>query len=456
MCYKIIYMFSSNIQAINLILFFLFVIIMFYVLIISIIEKEYLAVKRIVFFLVVYLIINYLFIKLDLDILLFCIYVTIFSIVFFPFQFKKNKKINDIPKLRFDERDIMFSRNELKPYSKNYIDYYKDNPGNLKLDNKFRKNPGLMNEESKFYNRLLFASADANFYTVGQFKKCVDGEKSADKLVMDELKLTTYIRKWGKNIGAHSIGVTRLKDYHIYSNCGRGNNYGNEIKLNHKYAIAITVEMDKFMMTHAPYAPVIMESSQQYLSSGVVAIQIASFIRNLGYNALAHIDGKYQVQCPLVARDAGLGEIGRMGLLMTPDLGPRVRIAVVTTDIPLKENSRKDFSYMMDFCDYCKKCANVCPSSSIPSDSRKVIDGVYRWKINSESCFTYWTKVGTDCGRCMTVCPYSHPNNLFHNLVRIGLKYFPVFRKIAIYLDDFFYGKKPNPVKEKRWMKIEK
>lgn len=64
-------------------------------------------------------------------------------------------------------------------------------------------------------------------------------------------------------------------------------------------------------------------------------MQLAEFMRSIGYPARAHIDGSYRVVCPLVARDAGLGEIGRMGLLMTPELGPRVRIAVVTTDLPL-------------------------------------------------------------------------------------------------------------------------
>jgi len=89
------------------------------------------------------------------------------------------------------------------------------------------------------------------------------------------------------------------------------------------------------MVNSGPLAPIIMESSQKYLDSGSIAVQLAAFIRNLGYPALAHIDGNYQVVCPLVARDAGLGDIGRMGLLMTPKLGPRVRIGVVTTDLPL-------------------------------------------------------------------------------------------------------------------------
>ena len=75
-----------------------------------------------------------------------------------------------------------------------------------------------------------------------------------------------------------------------------------------------------------------MESSEQYLRSGVLALKLAAYIREMGYEATAHIDGNYEVICPLVAVDAGLGVIGRMGLLMTPDLGPRVRISVVTTN----------------------------------------------------------------------------------------------------------------------------
>ena len=78
-----------------------------------------------------------------------------------------------------------------------------------------------------------------------------------------------------------------------------------------------------------------MESARRYLDSGAIAVQLALFLKGIGYRARAHIDGNYRVVCPLVARDAGLGEIGRMGILMTPALGPRVRIAVVTTDFPL-------------------------------------------------------------------------------------------------------------------------
>ena len=117
-------------------------------------------------------------------------------------------------------------------------------------------------------------------------------------------------------------------------------------------------------------------------------------------------DGNYRVIAPLVARDAGLGELGRMGLLMTPELGPRVRLGVVTTDLPLVADQAVRDPSVIDFCTNCKKCAEVCPSRAISFGDKEEVDGVLRWQIDSEACFTFWCKVGTDCARCMSVCPY--------------------------------------------------
>jgi hypothetical protein len=82
------------------------------------------------------------------------------------------------------------------------------------------------------------------------------------------------------------------------------------------------------MIAANPAAPGIMESVRQYVEAGRVAIQLANAIRRSGYPALAHIDGNYRVIAPRVARDAGLGEIGRMGMLMTPRYGPRACIVI--------------------------------------------------------------------------------------------------------------------------------
>jgi hypothetical protein len=45
----------------------------------------------------------------------------------------------------------------------------------------------------------------------------------------------------------------------------------------------------------------------------------------------------------------------------------------------------------------------------------------------------------------MNVCPYSHPDTLFHNLVRWGNGRSGLFRRMALRMDDLFYGKHPKP-----------
>ena len=258
----------------------------------------------------------------------------------------------------------------------------------------------------------------------------------------DAEQYTERLIKMALDWGAVSAGVTELKDYHVYSYGGRGERYGEKFEPEHKYAMALTVEMDYDMMRAAPDAPTVLESANQYLQSGMIAVQLAEFIRSQGFPARAHIDGNYKVICPLVARDAGLGEIGRMGLLMTPQLGPRCRIAVITTDMPLIPSGFKPSPTTIDFCRRCEKCAVVCPSQAIPFGAENADD---RWKINDAGCFEYWCRAGTDCGRCMIVCPYSHPDNWFHRFIRFGIRNNVLFRKLALPLDDLFYGRKPKP-----------
>lgn len=431
---------------------------LFYVGVISIFEREYRAVRVslilsmliLVVFLAIYLI-DFPFKEVaEISILVFISLSLL--ILFIPYD-SKRKHSYQIPTEKHDERNIMFSRNELKEGTEQYNNYYTSYPNHEDLDDKFRQKPGLLSPNASHYHPYAFASAHANLEVIETLKLQVNGPVKEKRTEVEASEITNYLKTWSKKLGAHSFGVAKLQNYHLYSHKGRGDLYGKPVENKQNYAIAITIEMDHDIMQTAPKSPVIMESTQQYLNSGTIAVQLASFIRELGYEARAHIDGNYEVICPLVARDAGLGEIGRMGLLMTPKLGPRVRIAVITTDIPLQIEKRKNHSSVIDFCEICKKCADICPSRSIPFEKRREeIEGVLRWKINSESCFTYWCTVGTDCGRCMAVCPYAHPNNTMHNFIRWGIHNSYIFRRFALLMDDLFYGRKPKSRKLPSWI----
>lgn len=385
-----------------------------------------------------------------LVLLIICFFLLFLFII--PFG-KKKLYQHAVPNSRLDERNTMFSRNELKPGTNDFDEYYQANPDKKELDDIFRSKAGLLKPGSSQYNPLQFASADASFETIGDLKNKVDGQVAEKKFEVGPKEISNYIKSWAHKLGANDIGITELKPYHLYSIGGRAERRNKEVLNEHKFALAFTVEMDKEMVDSAPSGSIVMESAQQYLESGIIALQVAAFIRNLGYEARAHIDGNYQVICPLVARDAGLGEIGRMGLLMTPKLGPRVRISVVTTNLPLiTDTIEQDYS-VIDFCEKCKKCADSCPSQAISFEPRKEIDGALRWQINQEACFTLWCKLGTDCGRCISVCPYSHSDNAMHNIVRAGLKNSSLFRLVALKTDNFLYGRKPAVAKQPEWMR---
>jgi ferredoxin len=351
---------------------------------------------------------------------------------------------NDVPLHRYDERDIMFARARLAPESPEYETYYEMHPEHRSNDERTRRLPGLLSQTSKRADPAAFASAMASFSLVDVMRSAVDGPVAPTRLQALPEQMATYIKGAARYYGAYTVGICELEPYHVYSHVGRGpGEWGAPIAVEHRYAIAFTVEMDHSIMGSAPNAPVVMESARQYVEAGKVALELGYLIRSMGYPARAHVDGNYRVVAPLVARDAGLGEIGRMGLLMTPELGPRVRLGVVTTDLPLVTDGRREWTSVLDFCRICVKCATACPSQSIPRGDREEIDGALRWRIDSDGCFRYWNTIGTDCGRCMAVCPYSHPDNAAHNLVRWAARRSGLARRAVLWMDNLFYGRDP-------------
>lgn len=112
----------------------------------------------------------------------------------------------------------------------------------------------------------------------------------------------------------------------------------------------------------------------------------------------------YQVILPPVAVDAGLGELARHGIVITEEYGSAIKIAAVTTDMPLVNDKPVDLG-VDEFCRECRLCAEYRPVSAIPKAEKTAVRGVRKWKINDTACYSYWRRVGTDCGICLAVCP---------------------------------------------------
>lgn len=344
---------------------------------------------------------------------------------------------------RVDERDVMFAREEYEPGDSKYDIYYSAKPQFKEIDDKIRKLPRLLSPGGKYYDPIRSGYIISIFRSVKNLLNEVDGEISADRQAVDAAEVTVSIKKAILEMGAGDVGIARLNQNYVYSHVGRGpEKWGSEIVNSHKYAVIFTLEMDYYHVEGAPGLFMTEESAARYLQGALISVEIARYIRNLGYPARAHISGSnYQIMLPPVAYDAGLGELGRLGYIISPRLGARVRLGAVTTDLPLIADKPKNFG-VQDFCRKCLKCAVNCPSDAIPYGDKTDERGVLKWQLNIEKCIRYWRILGTDCGLCMKVCPYSHPPTLFHNIVRKAIPRSATARWISIHGDDIFYGRK--------------
>jgi reductive dehalogenase len=363
-------------------------------------------------------------------------------LLFSPLKRKSTEIVEKQKKV--DERDVIFARFEYEEGSEIYEGYYARRPEYKKTDDEIRRIPDILSPPYLKKNPLLLSLAAAEFDFLEHQLTQVTGRESREKSKLSPSENTRIIKEIIKYLGSDLCGICLLNQAYTYSHVGRGpEQYGEEIKLKHKYAIAFALEMDLGMVAAAPKEPVIVETGKKYVEAAKISIIVADFIRYLGYPARAHIAGSnYQAVLPPLAWLAGLGELGRLGILITSKYGPRARLGLVTTDLPLLEDKPKKLG-IQNFCQKCQKCARNCPAQAISYEQKVEENGVLKWVLNREECYKFWRKAGTDCAVCIYVCPYSKSDNAFHNFIRKMTKNSSAAQSFSVWADDFFYGRLP-------------
>ena len=246
------------------------------------------------------------------------------------------------------------------------------------------------------------------------------------------------IKSAARLFGAARCGITRN---HKVWNFDPLYDYENERQVSWdefpfkpKSVIVFLVEEDYEAMATAPSYVSGAAVGMGYSQMAFVAGSIASFIRGLGYQAVA--SGNDLGNSVAYAIEAGLGEGARNGHIMAPRFGPRVRIAKVYTDMELPDDAYdtpKTYG-IMEFCQNCKLCAEKCPSQSITMDDEpgwgptyeNGEDPKYSWHHqrgvkkfynDAKKCYKYWVDSGTDCAICTTACPWNKPDFWHHRLI---------------------------------------
>ena len=272
-------------------------------------------------------------------------------------------------------------------------------------------------------------------------------------LVDNSSEMSREIKKISKFFGADLCGITDADPRWIYASRVDTRDFSevpNDLPDGMTSVIVLGHEMDRDLVDTYPSALAGAATGREYSHEAAIVMQLAAYIRNLGYEAVPSMNDTALV-IPYAIK-AGLGEYARNQLVITPEFGPRLRFSKIFTNIPLEHDSAKPRG-VQDFCKICSKCADSCPVKALPFGEPKEtnnnissIKGVKKWTSDAAKCFSFWGNMASDCAICLRVCPFNRDFRKIHNRLWLQLA-LSSWRKFALRLDK----SRGDRIKPSRW-----
>jgi len=198
------------------------------------------------------------------------------------------------------------------------------------------------------------------------------------------------------SLGASSVGYTRVPERWIFQ--GKG--------IMHTNAIVMSMEMDKPRIDTAPSVDCQVAVIEIYRDLGRIANAGADYLRAKGYSAHAGHPLNGLALYPPLGQMAGLGWVGANGLLITPEHGPRVRLATIFTSIEnLPFSTGNAHQWVEEYCAACQVCIHKCPAKAIREEPVRHANGQITY-VDNERCFPYFSDY-YGCSVCIAVCPFN-------------------------------------------------
>ncbi len=233
------------------------------------------------------------------------------------------------------------------------------------------------------------------FYARKSVRSIKKNPPNAKKKVDEEFfrELESYARK----LGISAIGYTEVPREYIFR---------NRVLL-FKNAIVLIMDMDKGKISQAPSITAGREVWRTYAELSKAVYKISEFMRERGYDAQPDPPIGGSTNFVLLAQKAGLGYIGKHGLLISERNGPCQRIAAIYTEIenlPFTDSNIEKCSWIPDFCEICNQCVHKCPVKAIYKDT-KIFGNGREQHIDYTKCAVIFSKT-LGCGVCIKECTF--------------------------------------------------
>ena len=202
-----------------------------------------------------------------------------------------------------------------------------------------------------------------------------------------------------KKLGIDLVGFAPIDEDLMFENDHVGG-----IEVLYENAIVLGMEMDYEAIDTAPEPPAGVESLNIYAKLGEATNKLTKFIRSKGYRAIGCHPLGGPILYPAMAVKAGLGKIGKQGLLITKKFGPRQRLSLIAVNItPLPEIIQETID-VEQYCKKCNRCVNFCPVSAIYKEPIVKENGIVT-RIDGDKCIEYFYET-MGCSVCIKECPF--------------------------------------------------
>lgn len=256
--------------------------------------------------------------------------------------------------------------------------------------------------QTKIVARFNSVPVLADIYANGDRGPRKIAPPAATRIQATAAQFTAQMKAFALSHEADLVGVTRLDPNWIYS--------GYDLPA-HPFVIVFAVAMDHAELSQAPAtaehpngATVV---AHEYNRGARAAAYTTQWIREQGYEATPH-QGPWAGSLSILpaAIACGLGELGKHGSIINRQFGSSLRLAAITTDMPLDVDASDAFG-ADDFCANCQVCTDACPPDAI-FRSKQMVRGETKWYVDFDKCIPYFNAT-FGCGICIAVCPWSTP-----------------------------------------------
>ena len=253
---------------------------------------------------------------------------------------------------------------------------------------------------------------------------------------LDRERLAADIKRWGRELGFARIGITgtRLEEDEARLLAWLDDGRHGEMRYMHRHGVmrsrprtlrpgtmsVISARMDYWPEPAAPAASVLDDSTRAYVSRYALGRDYHKVLRNrlkalaqriqarvgeFGYRAF--VDSAPVLEKAL-ARNAGLGWIGKHTNLLCRESGSWFFLGELYTDLPLPSDLPAT-----EHCGTCRACIDACPSAAITAP----------YQLDARRCISYLTielrgsipvelrpAIGNrifGCDDCQLVCPWN-------------------------------------------------